>query len=682
MVTNWGVPQTDQPDRAEYASVQTSGQARVRAHYDSKVHIRPWKGGLVVDVYDGALAPGDILTVTLGDTRFGGPGSRAQTFRQERYEFRMLVDAFGTGQYVRVPNPPVLRIIGAPAKRLRVRAPSQVVRRQPFSVTVVAEDAYGNPADGYQGELQLGLEPGWIGEPIRFALQPGERGTRRIDGLVLPDLGIHRVIAQETSGQLKAESNPIVCLGSAPTHGLYWGDMHGQTEASVGTGTLDEYFTFGRDVAALDFISHCANDFQITEEHWQATRSAVSRYHEPKRYVTFLAYEWSGNTPAGGDHNVYFKGDDGPLHRSSHWQVADSSDAGEDRYPISELHDSLRGRDDVMIIPHVGGRHANLDFFDPQHSPLIEIASVHGVFEWFAAEALRRGLRVGFVANSDDHSGRPGATYPSGSDVHFGMRGGLLAAYAKSLTREGLWEALWARRCYGTTGERIILCVHVDGHPMGSELEVQAPPLVEAEVLGTTVLDTVELRRGTDVIYQHPLSDPQPGERRLLKLTWEGARVRWRNRPTVWDGGLTLDRGRIVSAEPFAFDTPSEGVVSLEERTVRWRSATSGDPDGLLLDLDAEDDAVMAFQSPPVSFEFRLRDLATGPLIVDAGGLGQQVTATWVAGSPLPRSATFTFRDDHAPPGTNAYWLRVIQRDGAMAWSSPIYVDLKTRREG
>jgi len=675
MVTNWGIPQLDRPGEAEYTTVQTSGEARLSAHYDPKAHIRPWKGALVIDVLDGALVLGDIVTVTFGDTRFGSPGSRAQTFRQERCQFRVLVDAFGTGQYVQLSDPPTLRIIGGPARRLRLRVPSEVLAGQPFGATVVAEDEHGNPADGYEATVEIHAQSGETIEPQSHTFGSSERGAFRFSGLVLAKPGRFRLVARQSDGALSALSNPIICRETAPQHSLFWGDIHGQTEASVGSGTLDEYFSFGRDVAALDFISHCANDFQITKEHWQQTNDAVRHYHEPGRYVTFLAYEWSGTTPAGGDHNVYYRGDEGPLHRSSHWQVADRSDANHDRYPINELHETLRGRDDVMIIPHVGGRHANLDYFVPEHSPLIEIASVHGVFEWFAEEALRRGLRVGFVANSDDHSGRPGATYPSGSDVHFGMRGGLLAAYAQSLTREGLWEAFWARRCYGTTGERIVLRVHVDGHPMGAQFRASAPPQIEVEVLGTAPLDTLELRRGTDVIYEHPLVVAELGERPLLRLVWEGARVRWRDRPTHWDGSLAVEEGRILAADPFAFDSPSEGIVRQSEQEVVWRSSTSGDPDGLYLDLEVADDALLHFRTQPLDFGFRLRDILAAPMVVDAGGLGQQVTVSLVPRGPRPMAARFDYRDLTAQPGTNAYWIRVIQRDGAMAWSSPIYVE-------
>jgi hypothetical protein len=677
LVSNWGLPQFDKPSEAEYTTVSTTGQAQLRSHYDPRAFIRPWKGAVMIDVCDGALAPGDTLAVTFGDTRSGGPGSRVQTFRQERCEFRVLVDAFGTGQFVKVPDCPTLRIIGGAAVRLRVRTPSEVVAGQPFPVTVVAEDRLGNPADGYQATVKLSVESEGAYVPASHTFQPAERGSHRCEELALSQPGIHHVFAREVDGDLQASSNPIVCGRAARSPRLFWGDIHGQTEATVGTGTVDEYLTFGRDVAALDFISHCGNDFQITREHWRETKDAVRRYHEPGRYITFLAYEWSGNTPAGGDHNVYYRGDDGPLHRSSHWQLADHADAGDDRYPISELHSTLRGRDDVMIVPHVGGRQANLDFLDAAYSPLIEIASVHGVFEWFAEDALRRGLRVGFIANGDDHTGRPGASYPSGSDVHFSIRGGLVGVYAEELTREALWEALWARRCYGTTGERMILRVDADGHPMGSEFTATSPPLIETEVIGTAPLESVELRRGPHTVYAHPLAEPQPGERCLLQVVWEGARTTWRRRPTRWDGSLSLDRGRILSVEPFAFDNPDEGITARTDREVYWRSHTAGDPDGLFLDLDAPGETVLTFRSEPATFSFRLADLGSDPLTMDAGGVGQRVTASWRSRAQRPTGVRFAYRDESGPQDVSAYWLRVIQRDGAMAWSSPIYVSFR-----
>ena len=99
-------------------------------------------------------------------------------------------------------------------------------------------------------------------------------------------------------------------------------------------------------------------------------------------------------SPAGGDYNLHFLGDDAPLHRSSHWLVEDDADLAMDRYPISDLWRELADWTDVLAVAHVGGRYANLDALDERFVPVIEVHSHHGTFEWMIEEALRRIIGV------------------------------------------------------------------------------------------------------------------------------------------------------------------------------------------------------------------------------------------------------------------------------------------------
>jgi hypothetical protein len=212
---------------------------------------------------------------------------------------------------------------------------------------------------------------------------------------------------------------------------------------------------------------------------------------------------------------------------------------------------------------------------------------------------------------------------------------------------------------------------------MGSEISCTQPPRIEVEVLGTAPLETVELRRGLEIIHSEPLVEEGQGQRLLLKLVWEGARRKWRARPSIWHGSLKLESGRILSVETFAFDSPDQGIVNQSKSQISWLSSTAGDPDGLFLDLETPDDALLTFETEPATFTFTLADLQDRPLVIDAGGLGQQVTAELVSRGPRPTMSRFTYLDTGASNGANAYWLRVIQRDGAMAWSSPIYVEME-----
>ncbi len=673
LASDWGTPQSSDPRGDDYLTVSTTGQARLEAWYDPKGHLRPWFRTVVIRVFDGSLTEGDKAFIRIGDRSGGSRGSRAQSFVERGFEFKLLVESFETGLFVEVPGSTRFDIVAGPPHRLVVLGPSQVAPGQPFAVTGKAEDCWGNPCDGYAGTVELcGAE----GLPDRYTFRPEERGVHRFEGLAVRAEGIHHVTARDPDRHLSATGNPIQCRRLAGGSRLFWGDIHGQSGETVGTGTAEGYFRFARDVAAMDFCAHAANDFQVSQAHWNDLCRQVKAFHQPGRFVTFLAYEWSGTTPAGGDHNVYFLRDDQVIRRSSHWQVADRSDSVNDRYPLSALLQEFRGNPEVMVIPHVGGRHANLEFFEPSLEPVLEICSTHGRFEWLLEEALRRGCRVGVIGGSDDHTGRTGAS--RGTAGSLCVRGGLAGVYATSLTREGVWEAIRSRRCYATTGERIILWVEANGHPMGAEFTATAPSEFRVAVVGTAPLEFVEIRRGLEVVYAHPLGEMPPDGPWHVKVAWGGARLRGRGRQTRWDGRLVVEGGRVLSATEFAFDVPTQGVVQRDDRSVEWRSSTAGDIDGLALELDAGEEAALRFESGPATFRLGLRELRHGPVRIDAGGLDQHVRLWRAPATPTPKEASFRFTDRAAGPGTHAYYVRLMQSDGEMAWSSPIYVTLSS----
>src|SRR5262249_14767003 len=85
-----------------------------------------------------------------------------------------------------------------------------------------------------------------------------------------------------------------------------------------------------------------------------------------------------------------------------------------------------------------------------------------------AWEAFRRGYRMGLIASSDNHVGMPGRSYPGDRQIHTPFSGGLCAVWAKQRTRESIFAALRKRRCYGTTGARIVVKFGLGDHPMGS----------------------------------------------------------------------------------------------------------------------------------------------------------------------------------------------------------------------
>jgi len=148
-------------------------------------------------------------------------------------------------------------------------------------------------------------------------------------------------------------------------------------------------------------------------------------------------------------------------------------------------------------------------------------------------------FRFGFIASSDNHSGRPGTGYkevarteftearfgnfvntpigtpknpkpeahsvpyePSASDSPFSgfeterqasffLNGGLVAVHARGRSREAIWDALQRKEVYGTSGPRILLWLDLLNGPggkplpMGSEVTLAEPPIFSVRAVGS-----------------------------------------------------------------------------------------------------------------------------------------------------------------------------------------------------
>jgi hypothetical protein len=426
-------------------------------------------------------------------------------------------------------------------------------------------------------------------------------------------------------------------------------------------------------------MCHQANDFQVTEAEWQRLRREIDRFHEDGRCVIFVGYEWSGMTPGGGDRNVMYRGDVASLHRSSHAEVDDMADAATDCFPVTELFRQFEGRDDVLLIPHIGGRYADIvGFHDPRLERVVEIYSDWGRFEWLLEDALRSGYRVGFVANSDGHKGRPGASHPGAST--FGAYGGLTCVLAESLTRDAVFEAIRQRRCYGVTAaQRIHVELTVNGLPMGADGQAQGPVAIRGRVVGTGALERVDVFRGLEIVRTvspYRATDFEGSPR--YRIAWAGSRVRGRDRLTRWDGSLELSAGRIVGASVFAMENPEKGIVEQTATRIAWISNTTGDDDGLDLTLDASAGAILRFRTPVIDLDVRLGDLADGATrTFPAGGIDLRVFMRRLPTTGFTRELVIDHTDPAPPRGACApYWIRATQEDGAQAWTSPVYLDV------
>lgn len=674
-------PQFQRPEQDGYVTVEASNGAVLRCSYDIKNNLRPWGKTIYIKIVRGYLQEGDTITVRFGDRSGGSPGIRMQTFCEDTFELKVLVDAFATYDYAEIPHSPTLQVV--PGDPVSWHAVLPTVRRpgEAFRLGIRADDQWGNPSDRADAELHLDSSMPVSGLPETVAFPKGERALV-LEELAVEDEGELTIRLRGPEGALLARSNPLV-VRSRRTHDSFWADMHGQSEETIGTNTAGQYFSFGRDLAFLDVMCHQGNDFQITREFWGRLQELTAQFTEPGRFVAFPGYEWSANTALGGDHNVLFLRENETIHRSSHALVYDRSDADTDCHTIEDLHEALRGVEHFLYV-HVGGRYAFLGRYASGSFPAgnpprvaVEVHSAWGTSEWLLHDAFRAGLRVGVVANSDGHKGRPGASHPGAS--RFGSYGGYTCFLAQELTREAIFRCLTERRHYATSGARIHLDLSVScgrraDLPMGTIAEAEASEAhLAVTAVGTAPILRIDVMNGThrvDVVRPYQAADV--GSR--IRVEWEGAEYRGRGRETSWDGSITFDGAAIRSARGVNFWNPDTPPVQESDVKVSFRSLTTGGISGMDFLLDEGPGCSLTVDTPLVEERVDLESVGVEPRVFDAGGLGRRLRIYRLPEAPTPSSVTagLTVPLEHGTD--NPLYVRVVQEDGHMAWSSPVYL--------
>ncbi len=410
---------------------------------------------------------------------------------------------------------------GGPVERLSVVAPSVVRPGEPFTVRLAALDEKAYPS------VKCGDVARPVGGPARglveVAFEDGRPAVASIDGAVIADEGWHR-LGFEMMGRTWL-SNPIHCDPRARR--IFWGDPHVHTVISrchpTACRSLDFCFVGARYMSGLDWVTaadHVSNG-RSDKGKWEAQRRAVRVFDDPPHFVALLGYEASLKGGAGGDNNVYCRGD-----------LEDFVDHYEDGN-TQTLSDALP--DDCFLVPHHTtrtGKHGELSdeiYPGPERMPVVEIHSKWGTGEYrgnpnalhevhdgpsYVQDLLAQGYPLGFIAGTDTHATMPSSFGDDSS--HIDRLPGLAAIRADGLSHEAVWDAMLGRDCWGTSLERIIIEEEMVGGRMGRVIAWDGGPReFAARVASESNIVCVDLvRNGEDV---H--SVPGDGWRAELQFT-------------------------------------------------------------------------------------------------------------------------------------------------------------------
>ena len=498
------------------------------------------EGLLGIQIQGRGMLEGDRVTIVYGA---GQQGAIADRFAEGESRFFVAVDGDGDGIRKLVEADLSVRVLPGPPARLIALLPSTAQAGDRVRLTLAVLDSSGSAGAEVEGEIRLAAE-GLRGLPTALEMTAEQRGVLHLEAQVEKE-GVWRVVV-EGPGGLAAESNPLVVRAGAET--IAWGDLHGHSALSDGTGTIEEYFRYARDVAALDVAALTDHDhwgvepLALNPRFWSEIRHQVETFYRPGRFVTVLGYEWT-SWIHGHRHVLYFDGEGEVL-----------SFLDPEFETPAQLWEALRGRPAVTVAHHSAGGPIPINWQyppDPELEPVTEIVSVHGSSEAldspgliysplpgnFVRDVLDQGFKLGFVGSGDSHDGHPGL-------AHLGSpSGGLVAFLTGELTRAAILEALRARRVYATNGPRIVLGTRLAGQVMGSELAVDdlasGAATLELWVEGTEALDRVDVIRSGGIhatlaceakrncSFEVPLEGLRPGEYVYLRAVQADGGAAW-----------------------------------------------------------------------------------------------------------------------------------------------------------
>jgi hypothetical protein len=605
-------------------------------------------------------------------------------------------------------------VVGGAKEFLRVVAPTCVAAGQPFRLAIVACDRYrnktGEPLEdlafvvGVEGEAGAG--EGRLEFDTIVYDPAGRRHT--IEGARCDTPGVYYVrVAQRGAPTITGTSNPIV-VRTQWAEQVYWGDLHQHSYHDDGRGLPAANYDYARSSSMLDFCAITPHQERAiapamhrlpgapVQQGWDELIEAAETANGSD-LVTFLGSEASSLGPLAGHMNAYYLDHrNRPEFERLGWDPASSDrpDIGSYERYLAVLEQS---RGEFLLLPHAhaGGSPGRFTLPKrPAYQTNVEICSLHGVFEEFYRQWLRHGHFVGVHGSGDNHMTSTGNGNPG---YHYANTNGLAAVFAAEKSRPAIWQGIRDRRTYAVTAnQRIFLDFSIDGKPMG---RIVAPPAaaplprrsIRIEAAGTAPLLKLELFRGDEAIqiYRPPLD-----RRRYLRLVWTDSYGSRRVDDSLTTGHIALSGGKLRLLRALNTFTCTDSFVE-EAGAIRFRSnGYSGITRGVLLEAPPEAD-FLRFQIADrhlgqTFLDERLeiplhaeRTRLTRPLPVDPAHprwrhFGPEahlpeftLDVDWVE-LQWPRTITLEWTDEASREAY--YYLRLEQIDGAIAWSSPIWL--------
>ncbi len=425
-----------------------------------------------------------------------------------------------------------LTINAGAASTLQVTTPSYASAQA--TTRVVVTDSFGNPVHDAEGEVTLRTSSSETTASLNSFSAAG----------VLPVQGPADRVTAVYEG-IEGASNPVRVDADTSPYALYWGDPHGML---FNQRPIVEHFAWGKDVNDLDFAGGQLFSYSICiSEIWDELQDAWAQYDLPGEFVALPSAEFATG-PDGSHRHGFF-----PQIASQPPVFCEDRPGANDPKLHARYHpDTVYCRDYQEFYREMKRRgalihgHFHTHFYVQEHlAEIYQKQQTDGVTEEEKInQFLMRGVKLGIVSGSDTHDNRPANPYkepgPSGP-------AGLTGVWAERLDRPTLFDALFNRRCYATTGVRIIVDFRVNGAWVGSTVQADRFGFT-ADVVGTADIEQIDLVVNGDTArsytpnQQHvQLADEVPLRFSPVAANYCYLRVRQRDGNRAWTSPIWLE---------------------------------------------------------------------------------------------------------------------------------------------
>jgi hypothetical protein len=281
---------------------------------------------------------------------------------------------------------------------------------------------------------------------------------------------------------------------SSDGYTLCLGDLHVHSSmANYVKATPEQDLDYARYVSCIDFIAITDQDHFLNDRSFKKVIANANDHNEPGKFAAFIGYEWSSRR--FGHRNVIFRGDSGKLIRRHNEEKPYEPPYPRERDDSFDvLRKGLKASGyECLLLPHHPSMTSmgplNWDIFDEELEAAVEIYSVWGSSEYegapgrslcndqktgsYVRDAFDRGYLLGIIGSGETTDGHPGNNqwrseyaYKAGFALA-PLGGGIACAWAKEVTREAIFDAIKARRCYGATDTGFVVEYRLNDSWMG-----------------------------------------------------------------------------------------------------------------------------------------------------------------------------------------------------------------------